>query len=95
MLYGGVTYRLKANPENDVYVPWAGRAVFAPEREGEGVQMLFYQVYLVGPSHLPPGGLGGFGGGGSSADVCFVIGSFGAGWEEIRVCRGLVVGMVV
>ena len=47
MLYGGVNYRLKADPEKDVYVPWAGRAVFAPQKEGEGVKMQFYQVYLV------------------------------------------------
>lgn len=47
MLYGGVNYRLKADPEKDVYVPWAGRAVFAPQKEGEDVKMQFYQVYLV------------------------------------------------
>lgn len=47
MLYGGVSYRLKADPEKDVYVPWAGRVVFAPQKEGEGVKMQFYQVYLV------------------------------------------------
>ncbi|KAJ5784648.1 uncharacterized protein N7503_009860 [Penicillium pulvis] len=46
MLYGGVNYRLKADPENDVYVPWAGRVVFAPQQEGEGIKMHFYQVYL-------------------------------------------------
>ncbi|KAJ5219128.1 uncharacterized protein N7498_001227 [Penicillium cinerascens] len=46
MLYGGVNYRLKADPERDVYVPWAGRAVFAPAKEGEAVKMEFYQVYL-------------------------------------------------
>lgn len=44
MLYGGVNYRLKANPENDVYVPWAGRVVF--NLDGD-VKMQFYQVYLV------------------------------------------------
>lgn len=48
MLYGGVTYRLKAEPEKDVYVPWAGRVAFAPEMKGKGVKMQFYQVYLVG-----------------------------------------------
>jgi hypothetical protein len=47
MLYGGVHYRLKANPESEVYVPWAGRVVFAAEKEGEGIKMRFYQVYLV------------------------------------------------
>lgn len=47
MLYGGVNYRLKANPDNDVYVPWAGRVVFAPHKEGEDIKMQFYQVYLV------------------------------------------------
>jgi hypothetical protein len=47
MLYGGVNYRLKADTEKDVYVPWAGRVVFAPEKAGEGVKMQFYQVYLV------------------------------------------------
>lgn len=47
MLYGGVNYRLKTDPENDVYVPWAGRVVFAPQKEGEEVKMQFYQVYLV------------------------------------------------
>ena len=47
MLYGGVNYRLKADPEKDVYVPWAGRVVFAPEQAGQGVKMQFYQVYLV------------------------------------------------
>jgi hypothetical protein len=52
MLYGGVNYRLKANPDNEVYVPWAGRVVFAPQKEGEGVKMQFYQVYLVSISFL-------------------------------------------
>ena len=51
MLYGGVNYRLKADPENDVYIPWAGRVVFAPQQEGEGVKMQFYQVYLVSASY--------------------------------------------
>ncbi|CEJ54255.1 hypothetical protein PMG11_00575 [Penicillium brasilianum] len=46
MLYGGVNYRLKADPERDVYVPWAGRVVFALQKEGEDVKMQFYQVYL-------------------------------------------------
>ncbi|KAJ5130946.1 uncharacterized protein N7515_006985 [Penicillium bovifimosum] len=46
MLYGGVEYRLKADPDREVYVPWAGRVVFAPQKEGEGVKMRFYQVYL-------------------------------------------------
>ncbi|OQD75121.1 hypothetical protein PENDEC_c008G05005 [Penicillium decumbens] len=46
MLYGGVNYRLKADPEKDVYVPWAGRVVFAPGMEGEALKMQFYQVYL-------------------------------------------------
>ncbi|KAJ5083156.1 hypothetical protein N7456_012583 [Penicillium angulare] len=44
MLYGGVNYRLKASPENDVYVPWAGRVVF--DLGQEGIKMKFYQVYL-------------------------------------------------
>ena len=47
MLYGSVTYRLKANPDNNVYVPWAGRVVFMPRKDGDGVKMQFYQVYLV------------------------------------------------
>lgn len=47
MLFGGVNYRLKADPERDVYVPWAGRVLFAPQTEGEGVKIQFYQVYLV------------------------------------------------
>ena len=47
MLYGGVTYRLKADPENDVYVPWAGRVVFAPQEKGLGVKIQYYQVFLV------------------------------------------------
>lgn len=47
MLYGGVTYRLKADPENDVYVPWAGRVVFTPQEKDLGIKMQFYQVYLV------------------------------------------------
>ncbi|KAJ5551588.1 hypothetical protein N7535_000467 [Penicillium sp. DV-2018c] len=48
MLYGGVAYRLKADPKNEVHVPWAARVVFAPrkEGEGEGLKMRFYQVYL-------------------------------------------------
>ncbi|KAJ5226170.1 hypothetical protein N7468_007395 [Penicillium chermesinum] len=46
MLYGGVTYRLKADPETDVYVPWAGRVVFAPQEKDTGVKMKFYHVYL-------------------------------------------------
>lgn len=47
MLYGGVVYRLKAEPEKDVHVPWAGRVVFEPQQEGEAIKMQFYQVYLV------------------------------------------------
>ena len=47
MLFGDVVYRLKADPETDVRVPWAGRVVFAPKKEGEGVKMQYYQVYLV------------------------------------------------
>lgn len=46
MLYGGVNYRLKANPDDDVYVPWAGRVVFAPQKGDEDIKMQFYQVYL-------------------------------------------------
>ncbi|KAJ5960243.1 uncharacterized protein N7479_007393 [Penicillium vulpinum] len=46
MLYGGVNYRLKTNPDNDVYVPWAGRVVFAPQKRDEDIKMQFYQVYL-------------------------------------------------
>ncbi|KAJ5834863.1 hypothetical protein N7447_000889 [Penicillium robsamsonii] len=46
MLYGGVNYRLKADPDNDVYVPWAGRVVFAPQKGDEDIKMQFYQVYL-------------------------------------------------
>ncbi|KAJ5724282.1 hypothetical protein N7488_002317 [Penicillium malachiteum] len=47
MVYGGVNYRLKANPENDVYVPWAGRVVFDLGEKSKGeVKMQFYQVYL-------------------------------------------------
>ena len=47
MLYGGVNYRLKANLDNEVYVPWAGRVVFAPRKGDEDIKMQFYQVYLV------------------------------------------------
>lgn len=47
MLYGTVRYVLKADPENEVEVPWAGRVVF-DEKE---LKMRFYQVYLVS-SHL-------------------------------------------
>lgn len=47
MLYGGVNYRLKVNPDNDVYVPWAGRVVFAPQKGNEDIKIQFYQVYLV------------------------------------------------
>lgn len=47
MLYGGVNYRLKADPDNEVYVPWAGRVVFAPQKGDEDIKMQFYQVYLV------------------------------------------------
>ncbi|CAP94472.1 hypothetical protein E8E15_003687 [Penicillium rubens] len=46
MLYGGVNYRLKADPDNEVYVPWAGRVVFAPQKGDEDIKMRFYQVYL-------------------------------------------------
>lgn len=42
MLYGTVKYTLRANPEGQVEVPWAGRVVF-----GEEGKMKFYQVYLV------------------------------------------------
>lgn len=41
MLYGTVKYTLRANPEGQVEVPWAGRVVF-----GEEGKMKFYQVYL-------------------------------------------------
>ena len=47
MLFGDVVDRLKADPETDVRVPWAGRVVFAPQKEDEGVKMQYYQVYLV------------------------------------------------
>lgn len=47
MLYGGVVYRLKAEPEKDVHVPWAGRVVFAPQQENGDIKIQFYQVYLV------------------------------------------------
>lgn len=77
MLYGGVSYRLKADPEKDVYVPWAGRVVFAPQEGGEGVKMQFYQVYLVG-FHLV-GTNEGFG------MVLIDIGSVGAVGEEMRL----------
>ncbi|CAL5867338.1 uncharacterized protein PFLUO_LOCUS1553 [Penicillium psychrofluorescens] len=46
MLYGRVKYMLKADASKEVVIPWAGRVVFAPEKEGEGVKMQFYQVYL-------------------------------------------------
>lgn len=42
MLYGTVRYVLKADAENEIEVPWAGRVVF-DEKE---VKMRFYQVYL-------------------------------------------------
>ncbi|KAF7589313.1 hypothetical protein BBP40_004466 [Aspergillus hancockii] len=45
MLYGTVRYVLKADPGNEVEVPWAGRVVFG-EDEGNGSKMEFYQVYL-------------------------------------------------
>lgn len=44
MLYGSVKYVLKAKPEEEVEVPWAGRVVFEDESAGK---MRFYQVYLV------------------------------------------------
>lgn len=58
MLYGGVNYRLKANPDDEVYVPWAGRVVFAPREEGEDVKMQFYQVYLVSAMEALRGTMG-------------------------------------
>ncbi|KAK5714732.1 hypothetical protein LTS12_027834 [Elasticomyces elasticus] len=48
MLYGTVRYILRADTENEVEVPWAGRVVFSLE---DGVKMKFYQVYLV---YSPP-----------------------------------------
>lgn len=45
MLYGTVRYVLRADAENEVEVPWAGRVAFAID--GEEVRMRFYQVYLV------------------------------------------------
>jgi hypothetical protein len=45
MLYGTVRYVLKADPGNEVEVPWAGRVVFGDE--WKGLKMRFYQVYLV------------------------------------------------
>ncbi|KAB8068329.1 hypothetical protein BDV29DRAFT_199480 [Aspergillus leporis] len=44
MLYGTVRYVLKADPGNEVEVPWAGRVVFGDE--WKGLKMRFYQVYL-------------------------------------------------
>ncbi|KAF9895406.1 hypothetical protein FE257_000312 [Aspergillus nanangensis] len=44
MLYGTVKYRLKADPSNEVEVPWAGRVVFAEDEKD--LKMKFYQVYL-------------------------------------------------
>ncbi|KAL4896673.1 hypothetical protein BDV59DRAFT_199030 [Aspergillus ambiguus] len=44
MLYGTVKYRLKADPSNEVEVPWAGRVVFADDEKN--LKMKFYQVYL-------------------------------------------------
>lgn len=44
MLYGAVTYVLRADPE-EVEVPWAGRVGFVVK--GDEVRMRFYQVYLV------------------------------------------------
>ncbi|KAL4778577.1 hypothetical protein BJX76DRAFT_352496 [Aspergillus varians] len=41
MLYGTVRYVLRADPEGEVQVPWAGRVVF-----GDEGKMSFYQVYL-------------------------------------------------
>lgn len=49
MLYGTVKYVLKADPSNEVEVPWAGRAVFDTGDETNGLKMKFYQVYLVCP----------------------------------------------
>lgn len=49
MLYGTVRYILRADTENEVEVPWAGRVVFSLE---DGVKMKFYQVYLVCPPPL-------------------------------------------
>ncbi|PLB46760.1 hypothetical protein P170DRAFT_477630 [Aspergillus steynii IBT 23096] len=45
MLFGTVKYVLKADPSNEVEVPWAGRVVF-DKTEGEALKMKFYQVYL-------------------------------------------------
>ncbi|RJE20741.1 hypothetical protein PHISCL_06936 [Aspergillus sclerotialis] len=48
MLYGTVKYVLKADLENEVTVPWAGRVVFenqAVSPDGK-LRMKFYQVYL-------------------------------------------------
>ncbi|PWY72382.1 hypothetical protein BO70DRAFT_364915 [Aspergillus heteromorphus CBS 117.55] len=42
MLHGTVRYVLKADPDTEVEVPWAGRVVFDEKVE----KMRFYQVYL-------------------------------------------------
>ncbi|KAL3478743.1 hypothetical protein BJX99DRAFT_99207 [Aspergillus californicus] len=56
MLYGTVRYVLKKDLESEVEVEWAGRVVFETDEEGnlekgggkdgEGLKMKFYQVYL-------------------------------------------------
>lgn len=46
MLYGTVSYVLRADPGSEVEVPWAVRAVFDESRDG-GLKLRFYQVYLV------------------------------------------------
>lgn len=49
MLYGTVKYILKADLENEVTVPWAGRVVFENQADSPDgkLRMKFYQVYLV------------------------------------------------
>ncbi|KAG2418280.1 hypothetical protein HFD88_001381 [Aspergillus terreus] len=44
MLYGTVKYRLRADPSNEVEVPWGARVVFADDEKD--LKMKFYQVYL-------------------------------------------------
>lgn len=47
MLYGVVRYVLRSGDGEEVEVPWGGRVVFGDGKDGQGLRMRFYQVYLV------------------------------------------------
>lgn len=46
MLYGDVVYRLKASPDEETKVDWAGRARLTRGAGGGEWKFVYYRVYL-------------------------------------------------